>query len=276
VAAFIQTTYWQNSQSLWKHTLACTTDNAIAYNNLGSLEFQEGRTDDAVADFRKAVDIRSDYAQARGNLGNALLKAHRMDEAIIELQKAVDLDPRDANFSGDLGTALLRKGRSDDAIAAFQKSLAIRPDNYEVHNNLGFALYRAGRMDEAITHFLRALELKPDCEPAQKSLAGMAWILAASPDASLRNGPKAVELAEEAYKLSGGGDPILASILAGAYAEAGRFPEAVVAAQRALDLATAQSNAQLATAVQEQMNYYKARRPFRDAALQATAPHGAQ
>jgi protein O-mannosyl-transferase len=276
VAAFAQTAYWQDSQSLWKHTLACTTDNAIAHNNLGSFEFQEGRIDDAVVDFQKAVDIRSDYAQAHCNLGNALLKARRVDEAIAELQKAVDLDPGDANFSGDLGTALLRKGRLDDAIVAFQKSQTIRPDNFEVHNNLGFALYRAGRMDEAIAQFLRTLELKPDCEPAQKSLAGMAWILAASPDASVRNGPKAVELAEEAYKLSGGGDPILASILAGAYAEAGRFPEAVTAAQRALDLATAQSNAQLATAVQDQLNYYQARRPFRDAALQGAGPHGTQ
>jgi hypothetical protein len=85
-----------------------------------------------------------------------------------------------------------------------------------------------------------------------------------------------VELAEVAYRSSGGGDPILASILAGAYAEAGRFPEAVVAAQRALQLATAQSNAQLATAVQEQLIFYESRRPFRDAALQAVAPPRAQ
>ena len=242
----------------------------------GSLEYQQGRTADAVVEFQKAVDIRSDYTQAYANLGNALLKERRVDDAIAEFQKAADLDSSNAGFLRDLGAALYQKGRLDDAIAAFEKSLVISPDNYEVHNNLGFALYRAGHQDEAISHFLKALELNPDCQPAQKSLAGIAWILAASPDASARNGPKAVELAEEVYRVSGGGDPILASVLAGAYAEAGRFPEAVAAAQRALDLATAQSNSQLATAVQEQMVYYESRRPFRDASLQVGAPQGAQ
>jgi tetratricopeptide (TPR) repeat protein len=276
VAAFAQTTYWQDSESLWKHTLACTTDNVIAHNNLGSFEYQHQQTDAAVADFQQAVAIRPDFADARCNLGSALLQQGRVDEAIVEFQKAVEIQPLNPNYSGDLGTALLQKGRLDEAISAFRSSLAIQPNSYDVHNNLGFALYRAGQMDEAIAQFLRTLELKPDCQPAQKSLAGMAWILAASPDASLRNGPKAVELAEEAYKLSGGGDPILASVLAGAYAEAGRFPEAVAAAHRALDLATAQSNAQLATAVQDQLNYYEARRPFRDPALQGVATRGAR
>ena len=92
VAAFVQTTYWRDSETLWKHALACTTDNAIAHNNLGSLEYQEGHTDDAVADFQKAVEIRTNYAQAHGNLSNALLKERRVDDATVEFQKAVDLD----------------------------------------------------------------------------------------------------------------------------------------------------------------------------------------
>jgi tetratricopeptide (TPR) repeat protein len=275
-AAFVQTSYWQDSEFLWKHTLACTTDNVIAHNNLGSFEYQQGRTDEAVANFQKAVAIRPDFVDARCNLGSALLQQGRVDDAIAEFQKAAELQPGNPNYSADLGTALLQKGRLDAAIAAFQNSLTIRPNSYDVHNNLGVALFHKGRLDEASEHILKALELKPDSRQVQKTLAGIAWAFAASPDASVRNGPKAVQLAEEADRLSGGGDPILASVLAGAYAEAGRFPEAVAAAQRALQLATAQSNSRLATAVQEQLVYYEARRPFRDAAIQVGPAQGAR
>jgi tetratricopeptide (TPR) repeat protein len=275
VVAFVQTSHWQDSESLWKHTLACTTDNAVAHNNLGSFEYQHGRNDEAAADFQKAVDIRPDFADAHCNLGSAFLQQRRVDDAITEFQKAVELQPGNPNYSGDLGAALLQKGRLDEAISAFQHSLAIRPDDYGVHNNLGVALFHAGRLDEAAEHILKALELRPGSRQVQKTLAGIAWALAASPDASVRNGPKAVELAEEADRLSGRDDPVLACVLAGAYAEAGRFPEAVATAQRALQMATAQSNSQLATAVQEQLNYYESRRPYRDAAIRIGPAKGA-
>ncbi len=273
--AFIQTTYWRDSESLWKHTLACTTDNFIAHNDLGSFEFQHGRSAEAVADLRQAVDLRPDHAQAHSNLGSALLQQGRVDAAIAEFQKAVELQPDDASFLGNLGTALLQKGLLDEAMAAFQQSLAIQPDNYDVQNNLAVVLFHKGRLDEAIAHMSKALELKPDSRQVQKSLAGIAWALAASPDASVRNGPKAVELAEKAYRLSGGADPVLASVLAGAYAEASRFPEAVATAQRALQMATAQSNTPLADTLREQLGYYETGRPFRDASVSVgPAPAG--
>ena len=276
VAAFIQATYWQDSASLWKHTLACTTDNFVAHNNLGSFEYQHRQTAEAAANFRQAVTIRPDFVDARCNLGSALLQQGRVDDAIAEFQAAVELQPGDPNYSADLGTALLQKGRLDGAVAAFENSLAIRPDSYDVQNNLGVALFHEGRLDESAAHILKALELRPGSRQVQNTLAGIAWVLAASPDASVRNGPKAVQLAEEVDKLSGGGDPVLVSVLAGAYAEAGRFPEAVATAQRSLNLATAKSNARLAAAVQDQLNYYESGRPFRDAALQGATPHGVQ
>lgn len=276
VIAFIQTTYWRDSRSLWTHTLACTTDNPIAHNNLGSLDMQEGRTDDAVTEFQKAIELRPRYAQARSNLGAAELRMRRMDDAITEYQKAVDLQPGDAGFWGSLGAAQLQAGRLGEAMAAFQKSQAIQPDNYEVRFNFGFALFRSGRLDEAADQYLAALALKPDSRNAQKNLAGIAWVRAASPDDAMRNGAKAVELAGESDRLSGGGDPIIASVLAGAYAEAGRFPEAVSTAQRALQLAAAQTNTPLVTALQEQLGNYQAGRPYRDAALQFTAKPAAK
>jgi Flp pilus assembly protein TadD len=272
VGAFVQTSYWRDSKSLWNHALDCDPENAVAFDNLGALAFKEGRAADALADFRKAVQFRPDYAQAHCNLGNALLKTGRVDDAIAAFQQAVELEPGDASFIGNLGIALLQKGRVDEAVADFQKSLAIEPDNYDVHNNLGVVLFHEGRLDEAIPHILKALELRPDSASARNNLAGIAWVLAASPDAAVRNGPKAVELAQEADRLAGGADPVLACVLAGAFAEAGRFPEAVTTAQRALQLSTAQSNTRLADALREQLDYYQAGRPFRDASAHVAAP----
>jgi protein O-mannosyl-transferase len=265
--AYIQTTYWRDSEILWRRTLACTENNVVAYNNLGQLELKAGRTDDAVADFQKAVDSRPQYAQAHANLGSALLKKGRFDEAIAEYQKAVELQPGDAGFWGDLGAGLLQEGRLDEAVQTLTKSLSLQPDNYDVQSNLGFALFHQGKTDEATAHFLRALDLKPDSVTVQKNLAGIAWALSVNTDASARNGAKAVELAELVDRLSGGGDPILVSVLAAAYAEAGRFPDAVATAQRAEQLATAQGNSPVVAAAQEQLGYYQSGRPFRDPSI---------
>ncbi len=268
VTAYIQTTYWRDSETLWKRTLACTENNVVAHNNLGQLELKAGRTDDAVVEFQKAVESRPQYAQAHANLGSALLKEGRFDEAIAEYQKAVELQPGDASFWGDLGAGLLQRGRLDEAVKALTKSLSIQENNYDVLSNLGFALFHLGKIDEAAALFLRALQLKPDSVTVQKNLAGIAWAMSASTDDSVRNGAKAVELAELVDRRSGGGDPILVSVLAAAYAEAGRFPEAVATAQRAQQLAAAQGNSAVAAAAQEQLGYYQSGRPFRDPSIQ--------
>jgi Flp pilus assembly protein TadD len=262
--AFIQTTYWRNSETLWKHTLACTQNNVIAHNNLGTFEWSKGRTDDALMEFQKAVESRPDYAQAHANLGMALLKERRVDDAVTEYQKALELRPGDAGFSAGLGTALLERGSLDEAVAAFAKSVAIRPDVFDVHNNFGIALSRLGRLDAAAAEFLQAMALKPDSVTARKNLAAIVWALAAGTDDSVRNGPKAVELAEKVDRLSGGNDPVLVSVLAAAYAEAGRFPEAVATAERAQQLAAVRGNSAVAAAVREQLGYYQSGRPVRD------------
>jgi tetratricopeptide (TPR) repeat protein len=220
-----QTSYWRNGESLWIHTLACTSDNVIAHNNLGNVFLQQGRLDEAIAHFQKALEINPDYEKAHYNLG----------------------------------TAFLQQGRLDEAIMHFQKALEIKPDYVEAHNNLGLAFLQQGRMDEAIAHYQKALEIKPDYAEIQNNLA---WVLATCPQASLRNGRKAVELAQRANQLTGDKNPLLLRTLATAYAEAGRFSEAVETAQRALQLAEAQSNTALADVIQSELKLYQAGVPF--------------
>jgi len=359
--ARVQTAYWRNSESLWTHTLACTSDNAIAHNNLGVTLLQKGKVDEAIVHYQKALQINPDHveahidfgnalikkgsvdeamvhyqkalqinpdsAKAHDNLGNALFKKGNVDEAIIHYQKALQIKPGSAETHYNLGNALLQKGNVDEAIVHYQMALQIKPDNTEAHNSLGGALLQKGKVDEAIPHFQKALQIKPDNAEAcynlgsallqkgkvdeaiphfqralqikpdnaeacynlgnallqkgradeaithyQKALQikpnylevqnNLAWVLAVAPQALLRNGRQAVELALQANQLAGGENPIILRTLAAAYAEAGQFPEAVETAQRALQLAETQSNTALANAIRSQMKFYQAGSPF--------------
>ena len=147
----------------------------------------------------------------------------------------------------------------DEAITHFQQALKIKPDYAEAHYNLGNAFLKKGSMSEAIAHFQMALQLEPADPGIQNNLG---WLLAASPEASLRNGNKAVELARQANALTGGKNPIILHTLAAALAEAGRFSEAMETAQHALRLAEEQSNTRLAGQLQLEMKLYQAGSPF--------------
>ncbi|MGD0745856.1 MAG: tetratricopeptide repeat protein, partial [Verrucomicrobiota bacterium] len=253
------TTCWRDSKSLWTHTLACTTDNWMGHNNLGTALRQKGNVDEAIAQFQKALEIKPDFALAHYNLGNALAQKGNVDEAIIQYQEALQINPDDADAHNNLGLALLKKGNVDEAIAHYQKALQIKPDYGLVHFNLGSALLKKGNMDEAIAQFQKALQINPDYAEARNDLA---WVLATCPQASLRNGNQAVALAQRANQLTGGGNPVVLGTLAAAYAEAGRFPDAVATAQRALQLAGTQTNPALADALRSQLKYYQAGMPF--------------
>ncbi len=232
---------------------------AEAHYNLGNALLKKGSVNEAITHYQKALQIKPDFAETHYNLGNVLLQKGNLDEAIAHYQKALQIKPDFAEAHNNLGNALLQEGNVDEAIAHFQKALQITPDLAKAHNNLGNALLRKGNVDDAIAHYQRALQITPDFAEAQKSLA---WVLATCPQASLRNGNKAVELAQRANQLTGDGNPVVLGTLAAAYAEAGRFPEAMATAQRALQLADARSNTSLAEALRSQLKLYQAGLPF--------------
>ena len=102
-------------------------------------------------------------------------------------------------------------------------------------------------------------------------LSDTAWTLATNPNASVRNGTEAVELAERAFRLSSENEPIILDKLAAAYAEAGRFPEALATARKALDLAAQQNKRGLAEALQARIALYEKGKPYRQAMPSSSA-----
>jgi protein O-mannosyl-transferase len=170
VSARQQTAYWQNSETLWTHTLACTTNNYMAQCNLANNLREQGNADEVIPHYLEAVQIEPDYAPARYNLGNALFDKGRLDEAIARYREALELRPRYAEARNNLGTALLQMGRVDEAIVEYQKAVQIKPLFLDAHYNLGVALDSTGRVDEAISHFRKALEIKPGYDKALDKL----------------------------------------------------------------------------------------------------------
>jgi tetratricopeptide (TPR) repeat protein len=120
-----------------------------------------------------------------------------------------------------------------------------------------------------VNELQKVLEIQPDNVDACQYLA---WVLAASPDASLRDGTKAVELARKANDVSGGKDPGILSTLSAAYANNGQFSDALTTAQQGLKLATAQGDNSTAGQLQAEIGLYQANLPVRDASLTNTLP----
>lgn len=237
--ARLQTSYWRDSETLFKHALAVTTNNDVAENNLGIVYLGQGKLDLAISLLQAAVDLRPDNSPAHENLAKALLQ----------------------------------KGQVGDALIHYHKLLELQPDNMEVHNIVGTVLIQQGHIREGVEEWQKVLAIQPDNGNAMSNLA---WVFATSPDDSLRDGAKAVHLAEEALRISGRRIPIIFRTLAAAYAERGEFSNAIETAQQGVDLANSQGNSGLATELQGNIALYQDQHPLRDPSLThgTSEPHG--
>jgi Flp pilus assembly protein TadD len=238
--AWIQTSYWSNTESLWNHALAISADNDVAHNNVAALLMKRGQLDEAISHYKQALAAQPNNGETHyhlsvallhNNLGNALARKGLLDEAIVHYRKAVELRDDFADAHSNLAAMLAQKGQTTEAIAHYEKAVAIPPEDATSHLGLAAILLQAGRKDEAIAHYRRALQVAPR---SLTVLNALAWVLATSPDVAVRNGEEAVVLAEKANQLSDGKNPVTLRTLAASYAELGRFSEAVVTAQHAL------------------------------------------
>jgi tetratricopeptide (TPR) repeat protein len=273
-SAFVQTSYWKNSELLWNHTLAVTTDNDVAHNNLGHLFLRRNEPDNAISHFEAALQIRSRTTAAHYNLGGALIENNlgtalarkgRLVEASSHYEKAVKLRPDYGDPYFNLGSVLFQQGRTDEAIAEWQKALATQPNDAGFHTALGGAFFKKGLHKNAIAEYEHATRIFPRDFVARNNLA---WLLATSSDGSLRDGKRAIELAEQTVQLSNGKDASYLRTLAAAYSEVGRFSEAIAVAQRAAALATMQGKTDVADRLKKDLVVYQEQAPVREISME--------
>jgi tetratricopeptide (TPR) repeat protein len=271
-AASIQASYWRDSEVLWARALAVTSDNDFAHNNLGYLYVDRGELDKAISHFEAASRVRSaktdkhysvGSALVHMNLADALARKGQSEEAMIHYDQAIALEPNYANAYYNRGNVLLTKGRIEEAVADLQRALQIQPNDADAHACLGNAFLRQGSLKDAVDQYEQASALAPQDPHSRNNIA---WILATSSDASTRNGCRALDLAQAAVALSGGRDPQFRRTLAAAYAESGRFSEAISAAEQAMTIAANQGKSALATKLKQDIVLYREQIPLRDVA----------
>ena len=245
-------------------------DEAEFHNSIGTALGKQGRLDEAIAHLRKALKIKPNFAEALSNLGLALQKEGKLDEAIAHFRKALEIKPGFADARYNLGCVLFQQGQLDEAMDQFQEALRINPGYTQARNNLQVALSRWGQIRNALAEQRELLRKRPQDIAL---LNAAAWTLATNPNASVRNGTEAVELARRAVELSRGQEPEFLDTLAAAYAEAGRFAEAVETARKALDLAAGQKKPSLVESLKAQISLYEAGAPYRESPpLPRTSP----
>ena len=224
IAARIQVGYWLDSSALYQHGIKVTKNNARMYNWYGLV----------------------------------LLEREELDEAAKQFAEAVRISPRYSEATNCLGKTLLLQGNARQAVRYFSAVLAEHTDWPEVYCNLGEAYIKLGRDDLAVANLTKSIQLDPN---SVRSLNNLAWILATAADSKLRNPADAVKYAAMACELTPD-DPALLDTLAAAYAAAGNFPDAVETAQKAIALADAAGQPDLADQIRQRLAMYESNRPY--------------
>lgn len=296
VLSWHQLGYWRSSETLFRRTLEVTGSNWLIHYNLARVLANAGNLEGALEQDLAAIANNPGSGEARVNYGNDLMKSQRRREAIASYREAIRLDPTLVLAYENLARALAIDGDAAGAIALCARSRALAPDDPRARLESGRTLTIAGRYPEATRDIEAAIALDPGRVEARSALAialtklgdrggaraayrgalerapddtealnGLAWLLATSPDASDRDGPDAVRLAEQAVAQTQGQNASALDTLAAAYAEAGRFDEAIATIDKALMMLTPPLGSEEAEDFRNRRRLYAERRPFRDA-----------
>lgn len=290
-----------------RHLLVADAGNAQARADLGYALLQQGDFAAATAELQAARQAGVSDVTLHASLGRALLRLGQRQEAIRSLRQAIAAEPRHGDANYDLALALFQEGELAEAVPHFSIVAELQPQSAEVANNLGWTLLLLGRLDEAARRFEAALRADPGAAIAYTNLAStliqlgrpreaiaryeallsrdpdhpqalgdLAWLLATSADATVRDGKRAVALARRAYALTSGNDPLIGRALAAALAEQAEFAAALTHARAALETAVARGDDALADAVRAQVQAYSEGRAHREPAPGPSASHPAQ
>ena len=202
--SYLQTSCWRDTETLWKHAIASTSNNYIAHTNLAQNLSHSGRFAEAIAECQEALKIKPDFAAAHNNLGVALLRNKQsgdgalghdgaVDEAIEHYRKALQINPDFTQAHKNLGIVFFRKGQMDEAIAQFQKTLELEPNDAQAEFSLGSAFLQRREVDEAIAHYQKAVEIRPDYAEARNYL-GNAFVAEGKYSEAIANYAAAVRI----------------------------------------------------------------------------------
>jgi tetratricopeptide (TPR) repeat protein len=222
----------------------------------------EGKLNEAADYYGRLIKMNPNLFSPHRLLGNVLAVQSKPDEAIAQYRIAGKIRPDDSDTHIVLGLMLAEKNQREEATKEFMEATHLQPTNAVANYQLALIYQGRKETQKAIDYYNKTLHAQPDFIEALNNLA---WLLAANHDPALRNGPEAVTLAESACKLSEYKTPVFVGTLAAAYAEAGRYAEAVTTAEKARDLAAAAGQKETADRNNELLQLYRAGRAYHEA-----------
>jgi len=233
--------------------------NDYSFVRAGNEFFKAGDTDNAIQEYRRALELNPNNAEAHLRLGFLIYNARqKYKEGMAHYNDALKANPSDPRIHHDLGMALLHQKQFDQAIKHLSEALQRMPNGLNkqynpvgMHYNLALAFSYAGRPEEAITHFAEVLRLDPNNAPVHYRLA----IMLADQrdlDESLKHYAAAVQLKPDIDT-----SPMLHYLLAMNYAEAQRFGEAIVSAEKGLGLTNAAGDVRLVQEINKLLEFCK-------------------
>jgi tetratricopeptide (TPR) repeat protein len=236
---------------------------ADAENSLGVTLAGRGDVAEAMAHYREALRLDPAFAAAHNNLAAALAKVGQTDDAIEEYTAAIRWSPLHAEPHWNVAVLLQAAGRLPAAVEQFRAALQLNSRRPEVRYRLATTYAQAGQVREAEAELGQVLRERPDWTGAA---AALAWLLATAGDEHLRDGTRALQVAEDAAQRTQRQDPHVLNSLAAAYAEVGRYADAAAVAAQAMGLARSSGQTALHDALAERLAQYRAGQPVRDRA----------
>jgi tetratricopeptide (TPR) repeat protein len=250
---------------------------------------------EALPHFQQAVALKPEGFEVHYAYAQLLGTQKRFPEAIAQYQAALQIQPNSLDSHLGLGAALVETGGWEKAAEQFSTVLAASPTNSSALDGLGYTLAMRGKFEEALLYFVKAAEAAPSnsfphlhlameyerrkdipkaieqlrlavqCSPGMTAaLNDLAWILATNPDPKFRDGAEAVRMAEQACKNTKDSEPLFMGTLAAAYAEAGRFDDAIRTAEKARDLAKSMGLNEVVRRNEELLPLYRAHKPYHE------------
>lgn len=234
--------------------------NVDVHQKLAETLLKLGRYEEAAAQAREAMALLPDLIPARMTLAVSLMKLGRFEEAVEQFDEVLSREPTNRLALHYRGNALAKLGRFEQAIASLQEALWLDPFHAQASNDLAGALQAVGRDKEALQVLRQALSGAPR-DP--RLVNRLAWLLATTNDDELRDGERAVGLAQRAIQLTGHPYPETLDTLAAAYAAAGRLEEAINTARQAIEIARSSGRNERADEIEARLLLYEQGQPYR-------------
>jgi protein O-mannosyl-transferase len=260
--AFLQAQHWSDPEALFNNSLRVAPNNSTAHHYLAVLLDNRGKTNEAFVHFSEAVHYNPNNVHARCGYAYALFNQNKFSEAAEQYQAALNVEPDNVKAHYGMAETMAKLHNAQQAIDQYFQVLKLKPDVAGAHYQIGSAML-ASKQDTATA--LNYLETAAHYAPYwTDALNGLAWALATNPDAKIRKGDEAVQLASRAVSITRHNDAGLLDTLGAAYAEKGDFDKAVAAIEHAIQRAKATGQTSSIGEFESHLKSFQEKKPWRE------------